>query len=360
MFNRPLSDQVFVYSNGLIWYNYKNVVILGGIMGENSNLKEYLTQVRTLENDIYLMNSFETYCKRMNDDPRVERINKDLEDCMDLKAKKRFNLLSREYNYLFDHYGVKRDRIWMESNFMDVVLTKKLNKKEYPKLKTNDYFTALLLPVMIAALIIALFSTSIWYKITDFFPSSIRGELINSYLIVKLLLAAIIGYIIFYKRKKNMKSKYFKENVFEALADDAIASLNKELGDINADKAILLEQLNTTKKPLAIAKERLEGLYRKDIIFPKYRNFIAINQIAEYIDSGRCTELEGPNGAYNLFESELRQNIIIDKLETVINQLEQIKQNQFYIYQAMRDTRNAIDNMNISVVTNTYIDGVRY
>ena len=79
-------------------------------------------------------------------------------------------------------------------------------------------------------------------------------------------------------------------------------------------------------------EKNLEQLYGLNIIFPKYRNMMAICSLYEYISSGRCDTLEGQAGAYNLYEMELRQNVIIGQLEKVISQLESIKNNQ-YIFQ---------------------------
>ncbi len=75
----------------------------------------------------------------------------------------------------------------------------------------------------------------------------------------------------------------------------------------------------------------LKKVYSKNIIHPKYRDFVAVSQIYEYIDTGRCTELEGPNGAYNLFESELRQNLIIEKIDTIIEKLDQLNRTMSYV-----------------------------
>lgn len=86
---------------------------------------------------------------------------------------------------------------------------------------------------------------------------------------------------------------------------------------------------------LASLENTLQELYAQDVIFPKYRNMVAITTINEYLISGRCYELEGPNGAYNLYEMELRQNIIIGQLSSIINSLEQIKSNQFSLYQEL-------------------------
>ena len=79
-------------------------------------------------------------------------------------------------------------------------------------------------------------------------------------------------------------------------------------------------------------KNTLEQVYSVDVIYPKYRNLVAVTMIYEYLASGRCSELEGPNGAYNLYEMELRQNIIIGQLSSILDRLEQIRSNQFTLY----------------------------
>ena len=48
------------------------------------------------------------------------------------------------------------------------------------------------------------------------------------------------------------------------------------------------------------------------------------------------------DGAYNLYENELRQNIIIEKLDVIINSLEQIKANQYLLYEAIQEANQAL------------------
>lgn len=89
----------------------------------------------------------------------------------------------------------------------------------------------------------------------------------------------------------------------------------------------------TLEKPLKETKENLERVYSKNIIYPKYRNLPALTSIYEYYVTGRCEELSGPYGAYNLYEDEIRKDKIISQLNTVIANLEQIKQNQYKLYE---------------------------
>lgn len=84
---------------------------------------------------------------------------------------------------------------------------------------------------------------------------------------------------------------------------------------------------------------------------------VAMTTIYEYFASGRVTELTGPHGAYNLYEQELRANIIIDKLDTIAEQLEQIKHHQYVLYEEMqhgnrvlKDIVREIQNVNEGVV----------
>ena len=87
---------------------------------------------------------------------------------------------------------------------------------------------------------------------------------------------------------------------------------------------------------ITISAERLQIIYQKNIIFQKYRNLTMVSSLYEYICAGRCIELEGHEGAYNILETEIRLDHIILQLDKVIAQLEQIKQNQFMLYSAVQ------------------------
>ena len=68
------------------------------------------------------------------------------------------------------------------------------------------------------------------------------------------------------------------------------------------------------------------------VIHPKYLNFVAIASLSEYLDTGRCNTLEGADGAYNIYENEIRSNRVIEQLDQVITSLERIRQNQYKAY----------------------------
>ena len=100
----------------------------------------------------------------------------------------------------------------------------------------------------------------------------------------------------------------------------------------NQETMATVNRLSETEKAL---RTSLYNLYSKNIVYTKYRNLIAIATLYEYIDSGRCFELEGPNGAYNLYEGELRSDIIISSLNRIISDLDTIKNNQYVLYKSI-------------------------
>lgn len=106
--------------------------------------------------------------------------------------------------------------------------------------------------------------------------------------------------------------------------------------------------LNQLRQQQTQTREVLNALYDRNIVYPKYRNLVPVCMFYEYLDSRRCTELEGHEGAINLYESELRLNRIIGKLDAVISRLDDIGNNQMVLYQAIsegnRTSRSMLEN----------------
>lgn len=93
------------------------------------------------------------------------------------------------------------------------------------------------------------------------------------------------------------------------------------------------EMVDYMTAPIQQARTILNGFYSNDIIYPKYRTLPALTSIYEYFITGRCEELTGPHGAYNMYEDEMRKDTVISQLNKVIENLEQIKQNQYMLYE---------------------------
>ena len=136
------------------------------------------------------------------------------------------------------------------------------------------------------------------------------------------------------EQNKNDEMKYELEyNIAFAKYEEELRVYNKKYQDMK-----LLHESN-----LLTLTNTLQKLYDENIIFPKYRNFVAISAINEYIVSGRCASLEGADGSYNLYEMELRQNIIINQLSNILDNLEQIKYNQFSLYMELKKSNETIN-----------------
>ncbi len=145
-----------------------------------------------------------------------------------------------------------------------------------------------------------------------------------------------------------------KKNRDEAKALLDIAQQNKDKDLLELEwltypsksiKDILDKEIAQTEDLLKKTFKARNELYSYNVIFDKYRDVVALSSFYEYLMAGRCSSLEGADGAYNLYESEIRANNIIDKLDTVITSLEDIKQNQYMIYQEMQNIHKSLDNL---------------
>lgn len=105
------------------------------------------------------------------------------------------------------------------------------------------------------------------------------------------------------------------------------------------------EQVTLAEENLKTAVSTLQQLYSYGIVHPKYRNLVALCTFHEYLETGRCSALEGPDGAYNLYESELRTEIIIGHLEQIESKLDTIIDNQREICATLRSIDQSLANI---------------
>lgn len=111
---------------------------------------------------------------------------------------------------------------------------------------------------------------------------------------------------------------------------------------VEADKARLVREIkekDRLSEILVMMKERrdetamlLRKYYATDVIYPKYRNLIAVCSLCEYFMSGSTDTLKE---AYNKYDNEVLLKAIITKLDEVVVQLDAIKQNQYMLYEAV-------------------------
>lgn len=154
------------------------------------------------------------------------------------------------------------------------------------------------------------------------------------------------------KNEYNNQIEHYQSAEAKAKSDyeNELSEYNTLLPIYEVETQKQLTQLNELLDKLMSVRE---NLYSTDIIYAKYRDLIAISTIYEYFASGRCSELEGPNGAYNLYENELRANIIIGSLGQIISDLQQIKNGQFALYQELHNSNKIITNLLCDIADST-------
>lgn len=89
----------------------------------------------------------------------------------------------------------------------------------------------------------------------------------------------------------------------------------------------------------------LRKLYSMNIIHPDYQDFVACGMFLQYLSTGRTHSLEqcgGDPGAYNLYEQDVKFNVIK-------KQLDQIQKNQQVIYGALVQINQNVQDLCSSV-----------
>lgn len=135
---------------------------------------------------------------------------------------------------------------------------------------------------------------------------------------------------------------------------EEIASLSEELEEkrkaqrqeIQNTWDVEVQEAENTLKKCIEAKLTYESC---NVVFPKYRNLIAYASFYEYLESGRCDSLSGVNGAYNLYEAELKQNTVIAQLSKVLESMEDIKTNQYVAYSQLHEMNKNLHELNTSM-----------
>lgn len=153
-------------------------------------------------------------------------------------------------------------------------------------------------------------------------------------------------------------------------SDDALHEYSEEM---KAYEKNIEEQENRIKKELLLKKklvyrknelinqkssirENLNQLFSlningRPVLHKDYRDIVSVATIIGYLEARKCTELEGYQGAYNLYDQQKRYNTIISKLDLVIDHLEDIKYSQRDLYDAIHDVDNRVNRLNGEIMS---------
>ena len=81
-------------------------------------------------------------------------------------------------------------------------------------------------------------------------------------------------------------------------------------------------------------------------VLPKYLDVIAVAKIYEYLKSGRCTQLNGSNGAYRVYDTEMRNNHFPqDSTDARATQMD--FQREYTIFSLMSDVSSAYSDLTL-------------
>ncbi len=210
-----------------------------------------------------------------------------------------------------------------------------------------------IITAIIAAIVCIIDMKKAHYGIFELFFAIIGGFfiVIISGIIVGIIGGLIFGSIIALVQAKIEQNKYNADysseiNHYEKnkLADDI--RVKNEL----SQKDYLIKQQRLLADQLLKSNANLKKLYDYNIIAQKYRSFVPVCMFYEYFKNKRTYSLErNPNtndeGAYNMFEKESRDRVIIEKLDIAIDKLSEISENQHILYESINQANNKISSL---------------
>lgn len=142
---------------------------------------------------------------------------------------------------------------------------------------------------------------------------------------------------------KDKVDKYRKQNSAYETAQRNNQNRTEYIKQLENQKRVTEVYRQKVDNSLATSKRNLEKMYSYNIVYPKYRNYVMVSSIYEYLCAGRCKTLEGHEGAYNILELEIRLDRIITQLDRVIENLEAIRANQYMLYSCLKESNRKMD-----------------
>jgi len=156
----------------------------------------------------------------------------------------------------------------------------------------------------------------------------------------------------YYRNKRKLEAKKKALNELEGEYKKAVADV--EIYEKKVSNALQAMQLDIVKQAQYVARieTRLRELYSKSELHPKYQNWVAVATIYEYLDTGRCYELKGHYGAYNLYEQEAIAKKILTSLSAISHTISYyssgVYESQSYIKQQLAECNSKIEQISVN------------
>lgn len=159
------------------------------------------------------------------------------------------------------------------------------------------------------------------------------------------LICLVIILIMFLAEKKDKDNQYEQDmKKYKKNMENDRVRVEREL----KQKRYIQTQCNTLAQMYQKSRNALDTIYSYDILEMKYRNIVAVSSIYEYLKYDRTRSLQrvgSDEGAYNMFETEMRLNKIITNTDVIIKKLDKIMENQRELAYTMRNAQNSINTL---------------
>lgn len=197
-----------------------------------------------------------------------------------------------------------------------------------------------------------------WFGIFDLELKTIKVYFIKALIwgMLTFLVVYLIGYLFYVREIKSYNLSAIKKNQqIEIEYKERLTKLKPLESEYNW---LVTESIPNTQKIR-------NAIYKLEYIAGDYRNLVAVSSFYQYFRTGRVDSLRGPYGAYNKYEEESRSDLIIQKLDDIIDCLDIIQKNQRLLYEAIEEAKRTnqkivnelthISIQNEQIVTNSYI-----
>lgn len=295
------------------------------IKNDTEALKTYLLHLIQLENNIYSLKGqlAELYCRRLTNDRSV------------IYGKNApVALINEEIESLKEKYEKSKKQVEIAKQNKPKVSIKKPQKPQEPVLKKPGLFNKKRVMSENEELISQ-------YKR----DMTVYQEKLQQYENKKVCIKEEHKEVVDKALKKSEKAKASYEKA-KSSQKERIKLAQDKLIPANAISEMLNLEIFKVEELLKNTIAARNELYAYDIIFAKYRNIVALSSFYEYLVSGRCSLLAGHDGAYNIYENEIQMNRVVDRLDTVISSLDEIKHNQYLIYKSLQSIDASLCSLN--------------
>lgn len=152
-------------------------------------------------------------------------------------------------------------------------------------------------------------------------------------------------------KKYTAKQNSYKYNDISKEQERKKLSSNKESYEQLLKKTFLEEKSFSEKKKEIVegfnyARKTLSEIYSLDVLDERYRNFVAVSTMYQYLKTGRCVIVKGHGGIIDSYENDLKFELIISNLKDINRKLDVVINNQEMLYDEITKANSTLKDIN--------------